>query len=316
MKNYYFILILSLLFVGFLVLAQELPGVTFPVSELGNCASKEECMAYCDLPENMLACINFSETHGLISPEDAAMARKMLELAVTDGPGGCQGRVECSAYCDNSDHMEECIEFAKKYGLIPPDELVEVEKILVAIQKGARPPACHGKAACDAYCNMAEHFEECIIFGEAAGLIPPDEIDDARRALEAVRKGAKPPACKGKTECDTYCAEPEHLEECLAFAEAAGFISPEDAAMARKTGGKGPGGCRGEEACKAYCEDPSHMEECINFAVEQGFMSPEEAQKMREMIGMEGQPPEGMMPPGGQPPEGGMPPGGQPPGGP
>lgn len=279
MKKDFYALISLFIFFGFFVLAQEpFSEITFPIPELGNCQSREDCEAFCDLAENMEACLDFAKEHNLIPEEEIEMARKMLAMGDAGGPGGCKGKAECEAYCDNPDHMEECIIFAKEYGLIPPDELEEVEKILAAIQKGAKPPACHGKAACDAYCNMAEHFEECITFGEAAGLIPPDEIEDARRALEAVKKGVKPPACKGKAECDAYCAEPEHIEECLTFAEAAGFISPEEAAMARKTGGKGPGGCRGKEACDAFCEDPANMEECISFGLEYGFIPPEEVE--------------------------------------
>jgi len=94
MRNYYFLLIFVFVFLGILVLAQELPGVTYPVAELGNCGSRAECEAYCDLPENMEACLDFAEAHGLISPEEAAMARKMLELGVTAGPGGCQSYTE------------------------------------------------------------------------------------------------------------------------------------------------------------------------------------------------------------------------------
>lgn len=284
MKNYYFLIIgiIVLLFAG--VFAQELPGVIFPVAELGNCASKEECKIYCDKPENMSACLDFAEEHNLIPESEIKMARKMLEMGDIGGPGNCRGKAECEVYCDNPDHMEECIIFAKKHGLIPPDELEEVEKILAAIQKGYKPPACHGKAACDTYCSVVEHFEECITFGEAAGLIPPDEIDEAKKALEAVKKGAKLPACQGKAECDVYCAQEEHFEECLTFAEAAGFISPEEAAMAKRTGGKGPGGCRGKEVCNAYCEDPVHMEECVNFAEEFGFISHEDAENARKML--------------------------------
>ena len=145
----------------------------FPVAELGNCASRTECERYCALPENMAACLDFAEEHNLIPKGKIEMARKMLEMGDIGGPGGCKGKVECETYCDNPDHMEECIIFAKKYGLIPPEELEDVEKILAAIEKGARPPACHGKAACDAYCNVAEHFEECITFAEAAGFVTP-----------------------------------------------------------------------------------------------------------------------------------------------
>lgn len=285
MKSYYFILISLFLFFGFFVFAQDnLEGVVYPIPELGNCESKDDCAVFCDLPENAEACLDFSEAHGLISSEDLAMARKMLEIGDMGGPGGCKGKAECETYCDNPDHMEECIIFAKKYGLIPPEELEDVEKVLAAIEKGATPPPCHGKAACDAYCNMAEHFEECITFGEAAGLIPPEELGDAKKALEAVRKGAKPPACKGKAECDVYCQTEEHFQECLTFAEAAGFISSEDAAMARKTGGKGPGGCRGEEECNAFCEEPANMKACIEFGLEYGVMPAEDVESAKKTL--------------------------------
>jgi len=102
--------------------------------------------------------------------------------------------------------------------------------------------------------------------------------------MAAIKKGVKPLPCNGKDECDEYCSNPENIESCIIFAEAAGFISPEEATMARKTGGKGPGNCRGKEECEKYCEDPAHGEECFNFAVEQGFIEPEEAEEMREMM--------------------------------
>lgn len=276
MKSYYFLAIFVFIFLGILVLAQEeLPGVTFPVVELGNCGSKAECEAYCDLPENMSACLDFAEAHNLISKEELEMARKMLALGETAGPGGCRGQAECAAYCDDINHIEECLTFTEKYGLIPPEELEEGRKVAAAIRQGITSPNCRNKTECDVYCNQPENMEECINFAIAAGLISSEEQEGTQMALEAIRKGVNPPPCRGKEECDIYWAVPEYLEECLTFAEAAGFISAEEAAMVRKTGGKGPGGCRGRKVCEAYCEDPAHMEECVNFALEHGFISPE-----------------------------------------
>src|SRR3989344_3126379 len=263
MKSFHLFVIfifLVLASLGIFVLAQTLEGITFPITELGNCVNQTECEAYCDVPENREACLDFAEDHNLISADEIRIARRMLELEESAGPGGCQGQTECEAYCDNITHIEECITFAERYGLIPPEELTEAKKVAAAIKSGVNPPNCRNKRDCDVYCSQPQNMEECLIFAEAAGLIPLDELTDAKKALEAVRKGAKPPPCRGRAECDTYCSAPENLEGCLIFAEAAGFISPEEAAMARRTGGKGPGGCRGKEACEAYCEDPSNAE--------------------------------------------------------
>ncbi len=273
-------------FLSVLVLAQneELAGVTFPVAELENCGSKDECAAYCDLSENMSACLDFAEAHNLIPKEEIKIARKMLELGEKAGPGGCRGQAECAAYCDDIYHIEECVSFAEEYGLIPPEELEEEKKVVAALKAGITPPNCKNKIECDVYCNQPENMEECMNFAIAGGLMPPEELKEAKMVLETVKKGVKPPPCRGKVECDVYCSAPEHFEECITFAEATGFVSPEEAAMARRTSGRGPGNCRGKKECEAYCEDPTHMEECINFAVEFGFMSPEEAENAKKML--------------------------------
>ena len=67
-----------------------------------------------------------------------------------------------------------------------------------AIEKGIKPPACRNKKQCDSYCASPEHMEECLTFAEAAGFIPPEELDEAKKVLEAIKKGVKPPACRGK----------------------------------------------------------------------------------------------------------------------
>jgi hypothetical protein len=109
-----------------------------------------------------------------------------------------------------------------------PEELKEAEKMLQAIKKGVKPPPCRGKDECDVYCSEPDHFEECITFSEAAGLMSPKELEESKKMLDAIKKGIKPPACSGKEECDRYCEMPEHQEECFKFAKEAGFIPEED----------------------------------------------------------------------------------------
>ncbi|MDP2704063.1 MAG: hypothetical protein Q8P01_02465 [bacterium] len=253
----------------------------------GGCTGKDSCEAYCNNITHMDECLAFAEENDFMPPEELEEARK-VQAALKGGatlPGGCKTKDECESYCQNPERperMEECITFAEAAGFIPPEELGEARKVLQAVKRGVKPPPCAGKRQCDDYCNQPENFEGCLAFAEAAGLIPPEELAQAKQALIAIRKGVAPPKCRGQEECDTYCAEPEHTEECMNFAIAAGFMSEEDAEMMRKTGGKGPGNCRGREECEAFCEDPVNQESCFMFAKEHGLISEEDLEQMED----------------------------------
>ena len=67
---------------------------------------------------------------------------------------------------------------------------------------------------------------------------------DALKMLTAIKKGVNPPPCHSEEECDIYCSQEENIDECTRFAEAAGFMTKEEAEMTRKTRGEGPGGCK------------------------------------------------------------------------
>ena len=50
------------------------------------------------------------------------------------------------------------------------------------------------------------------------------ELEEAKKAAKAMMSGVKPPGnCKGKNQCDTYCSDSSHMEECLNFAEKSRF---------------------------------------------------------------------------------------------
>ena len=77
--------------------------VTFPVAELGNCASKSECKLYCDDASHREACYTFAQSHGLMNKDQVAAAR----LIVTKkGPGGCSTKDACRIYCEDSAHAD------------------------------------------------------------------------------------------------------------------------------------------------------------------------------------------------------------------
>lgn len=255
--------------------------ITYPVKELENCKDKNECKTYCDKPGNLEVCLNFAEKNNLMSGQELEKAKKFLK-AGAKGPGGCTNKESCETFCDNIENISECVTFAEKNGLMNEEELKEAKKVQAAIAKGVKPPACKNKRDCDVYCEDQNHMEECVTFAEAAGLMSEEEQADAQKMLQAIKKGAKPPACRGKKECDKYCSEDEHLDECVVFAETAGFMSKDEAEMAKKTRGKGPGGCKGKEECDAFCSNPNNEQTCFDFGKENGFIPPEDLKKMEE----------------------------------
>ncbi|MEK7634429.1 MAG: hypothetical protein AAB396_00885 [Patescibacteria group bacterium] len=285
------IIIFSVLIGYALVVSAQSLEINYPIKELGNCGNETECKVFCDKSENMAPCVNFAERNGLISPEEAKMAKAFIQASMK-GPGGCNNKEECEIYCDNSNNLEVCLDFAKKNNLMSDDELEEAEKVSKVLKEGAQlPGGCKNKKECEIYCDNSDNIEECIAFAEKSGVISSDELIEAKKAVKAIKSGIRSPGdCRGRKECDIYCSSPGNMEECIVFAEAAGFIPPEEAEMARKMmplmqAGKMPGGCRGKKECEAYCFDESHIEECANFALGAGLMKQEEFEMFKKTGG-------------------------------
>ncbi|MDP3244930.1 MAG: hypothetical protein Q8M83_04725 [bacterium] len=283
MKKYFFVLtFLAFFSVSVAVLAAD-AEIEYPVKELGNCANKAACQAFCDKSSNMEACLGFAERHNMMSTQEIQTARKFIKAGA--GPGGCATKDSCETYCDSIEHLDECVTFAEKNGLMAPRELEEAKKVQAAKARGVKMPACGSKKKCDAYCSETSHMEECITFAQEAGFMSEQEISESKKVLTAIKAGAKPPPCRGKEQCDAYCSEEEHFDVCLDFALAAGFMDPKDEAMARKTKGKGPGGCRGKEQCDAFCQADENMETCAQFAFDNDMMTKEEFEMMKKTKG-------------------------------
>ena len=262
---------------------QKMPGdIQYPIKELNNCKSKENCKIFCDDSKNTNACLKFAEKRNLLSPEELAMAKKFANVDMI-GPGACKGQIECDKYCGISSNMEECMSFAIKNGMLDQQTQEESQKIVAALKRGVKPPACSGREECDKYCSSSMHMEECINFSIEAGIMDPQKQENSKKVLVAIKRGAQMPACSGKEECDTYCSSAEHMEECVNFSIEAGMMSGQDKERAQKTleaikqGIKAPA-CKGEQECQKYCAEDSHVDECIKFAVATGGMSDKDAQ--------------------------------------
>ena len=254
--------------------------IRYPVSELGNCQSETQCRSYCDIVDNAKTCFTFAKKYNLISEEEAKKAADEF-LNVKNGPGGCNSGSSCEDYCSNVDRLDQCIAFAEKSGYYSPAELAEAKKFQALVKAGTQfPGGCKDRNTCEIYCGDSNHMEECLDFAGESGFLSKEEIDEARKFTDLMRQGESPGGCNSREQCENYCALENHVRECIDFALKAGAISPEDAAIVKKTGGKGPGDCRSKAQCDAYCE--TNSEQCFNWAKENGLISEADLKKMGE----------------------------------
>jgi len=324
-------------FIAFFVLGESavcqegLSNVSYPIPELGNCASKEDCRAFCDKPENYVLCTRWAAENGLVSEEkipevekEAKQIEKFESGEISEGPGGCKSPEECDAYCSKPEHGEECFRFGLEHNLISPQEAEQIKKQMEEI-KG--PGGCKSKEECDTFCAKPENAEACINYGVKDGTLtqaeadellaimarerekrrsmppPPEEVHpkpegpkvDKEKIVEILKKEKGPGGCLTLEECEEYCDDFSHAEECLSFVEKNNLASSKDLEQMKKmtklmetTGG--PGGCKNREECDKYCSLPEHQDECLKFAKENNLISPEEVKMMEEMKGGRGGP--------------------------
>lgn len=207
--------------------------------------------------------------------------------------GNCKSETECRAYCeqrDNADIIRACLSFARKYNLLPRDVIAQGEKF-ADVAAGGGPGGCKDEKSCVAYCENIVHIQECTTFVERYNLLSSDKLAEIKKFVAAIKAGAIPPGnCTSKENCLAYCENSAHIDECLAFAEKAGFITPDELATAKKVApylksGETPGGCKSKAECEAYCADASNYEPCLTFAQKLGLMSAREAELLKKVKG-------------------------------
>lgn len=266
--------------------------ISYPIPELGNCVSESACRNYCEKPDNpgrMRSCLAFARTHHLLSEEEIAQGEEFADIIEQGGgPGGCTSEQECRAYCEDTVHIDVCLDFAEKHGFLSDEELQEARKVQAALQSGySLPGGCNNKEKCEAYCAQPAHIRPCVEFAKGAGLMSETELAEVEKFLPLIEKGETPGQCVSKAHCEAYCAGEEHFLECVAFAEKAGVISSKEAEAIKKSGGKTPGGCRSKEQCEVYCDKPEHMDECVHFALQTGLVTQEEMEKIKQEMSEE-----------------------------
>lgn len=269
--------------VGAGVVASE---IDFPIAELGNCSSLGACKVYCDKPANILACVSYAEKNGMITAEEAGRARQFSDVLLGEGPGGCKDKSSCELYCSDISHIDECLVFGEKHNLIPEKELEQAKKVATALKAGAGlPGGCTDRVSCEKFCSDTKNVNACLNFAEQAGFLTGEELAQAKKVAPFLEKGETPGGCKDRESCEVYCEKDANFSECVGFAEKVGFISKEEAEIAKKAGGRGPGGCKSEAACAEYCNKPENTEACFKFAEERGIIPAEKLKEIKDGMG-------------------------------
>ena len=286
MKKIYLLVLLSVIILAGATASHVLAFTepTYPIAELGNCKDRLACMDFCNNPDNMSACVSYGENSGMLSAEEAKISKKVAEkIKAGTMPGGCKTKDQCESFCQGSvANLEQCLGTAQDLG-ISGANIEEGKKVLQALKDGAQMPGgCTTKGDCENYCSDPQHIDECLNFAEKAQIIPAQDLAEAKKVAPFLKSGQTPGACKTKESCNTYCADNSHSEECMGFAEKAGFISSAEAELARKSGGAGPGGCKSQVTCDEYCKDKNHLQECIDFGIKVGAIKQEDVQKIKE----------------------------------
>ncbi|QQG44433.1 MAG: hypothetical protein HYW86_00760 [Candidatus Roizmanbacteria bacterium] len=214
-------------------------GISFPVAELGNCASVSECKTYCDDSANRTQCIAFAKKKGFYKEEKLDDKKREMIQTAKDSLG-CSDEESCKVVCSKEENYEKCSQFAKKNGFEGPKRQNPGDKKI--IQKAKEILGCTSEESCKSICEQDNNKDKCSEFAKQTGL------------GGGIRR-VGPGGCNSEESCRSYCEKNE--DECRKFGGGGGPPPGSTGKM------QGPGGCNSEESCRSYCE--KNPEECKKF---------------------------------------------------
>ena len=256
----------------------------------GGCRG-QQCRDFCEKLENRDACFQFAADNDLIPQEEVERVKKFKDIEQRGGPGGCKGEA-CRTYCEDAEHQDECIAFAKENKLVSEGEIKMMEQgreLAKKVMEIGGPGGCASEKECTLYCSDPFRVEECLAFAvEQGGMHKEDAEGKLREFIHRAGEMIKPMMGGGAggkilegfvpgTSREEYVKrmEEKRFEKFEQFRELEGqFRKPET--MMQGTAISGPGGCQGPEECIQYCAKPEHRDECAKFNPSTGGVPPGE----------------------------------------
>lgn len=140
------------------VFAIDTSQITFPITELGNCASVAECKTYCSQPVNYDACKAFAQDHR-VKP-DLDEAKNLL---------GCESLASCKTFCQQPANREKCTEFANRKSQAPVSPAI----VALFFQATQQELGCSSVETCKTTCDQPANFQKCTQFAKRHNLFRP-----------------------------------------------------------------------------------------------------------------------------------------------
>lgn len=211
-------------------------GITFPIPELGDCASYSQCFTYCEDPVNFQECVDYARQKGFYRDDELQTATDKFWQDAKDELG-CDSLDSCLAVCRDPANYDKCDAFAKKKGVVggyieEPDkpEFLQIAKEVLG---------CDSAASCANFCDDPANTQKCTDFANQVGLLGG-----------TLHEG--PGGCTSESTCQSYCLDPNNFEQCSKY------VPP------GTTGFRGPGDCDSPQSCRSYCEQ--NPETCRSYA--------------------------------------------------
>lgn len=132
---------------------------SFPIAELGNCASPQDCSAFCNKEENHPACATFfqKKATGVVRPvpEISTAMQKVLNDAKTIL--GCISLDACRDFCNQPENKQKCLEFSHTEGAIKQNEQSDTANRLPQMPDCTKP---ENNTKCMSYGLLCGNFCE------------------------------------------------------------------------------------------------------------------------------------------------------------
>lgn len=164
--------------------------------------------------------------------------------------GECQNFSSCRAYCDDPNHQDACISFAKKKGFYSEPAQSRDPGV---INDAKSDLGCDSESSCRAVCEKEENIDKCSNFAQKHNLGGGRTRDTQNP--QVLEKAKSILGCDSPDSCKVICEQEANRERCSRFANETGLRGGEHR--------EGPGGCNSEQSCRTYCE--THRAECENF---------------------------------------------------
>lgn len=173
-KQILIIIILGLFFLPSNIFAQtdkeiaQKYGISFPITELENCANIDECKAFCNNSDNYQKCTDFAKEHNLTTSSSVSSSSKSDEeiLKLASVELGCNTMDECMAFCENEENMDKCMDFASKHNL-GVGNASQMKQVMSLLKTEV---GCSSMKSCMEACSHPTNSQKCLEVFQQAGM--------------------------------------------------------------------------------------------------------------------------------------------------